>query len=177
MQLVKTLTKCERPERDTYYMNIALVVATRSTCRKYKVGCVCVSADDNIISTGYNGSARQSEHCTDRWTGDEEGFSEDHRPYADMYEIHAEMNTMLRARESAERSTLYVLLAPCHNCAKMIVQAGVSRVVYLVEKYIESIEYMRENGIICDLLDNAGELVLLKACIGSENTTVDHPTQ
>jgi dCMP deaminase len=111
-----------RKSWDEYFMDIAFMVAERSTCNKLRVGCV-LAKDNRIISTGYNGSIRGHEHCTD--VGcllNDEGRC--------IRTIHAEQNAILLALTSAEGSTAYVTHEPCENCTKLLNQAGVKRIVY-----------------------------------------------
>jgi len=103
-------------------MDIAFMVAERSTCNKLRVGCVLVK-DNRIISTGYNGSIRGHEHCTDAGCLlNDEGRC--------IRTIHAEQNAVLLALASTEGSTAYVTHEPCENCTKLLNQAGIKRVVY-----------------------------------------------
>lgn len=87
----------ERPSKEEYYFNIALAVAMRSTCLRRKYGAVIVK-DDHIISTGYNGSARGEQNCTDVGLCLRE---EQNIPHGERYElcqaVHAEANAILNA--------------------------------------------------------------------------------
>ncbi len=113
----------ERKSWDEYYLDIVNKVATRSTCDRLSVGCVIVK-NNRIISTGYNGSISGKEHCDDvgHLYNDEERC---------IRTIHAEQNALLFAeREELKDATVYVSHQPCENCAKLLVQAGVSKVVF-----------------------------------------------
>lgn len=105
-------------------MNIAQVVASRSTCDRKRVGAVLVR-DRMILSTGYNGSIRGMPHC------DEVGhwLENDHC----IATIHAEQNAILQAAQNGvaiNRSTVYVTASPCWACFKSLVNAGIQRIVF-----------------------------------------------
>ena len=105
-------------------MNIAQVVASRSTCPRKYVGAVIVR-DRTILSTGYNGSIRGMPHCSD--VG--HMMENDHC----VATIHAESNAILQAaqeRRDDRRRDVYVTASPCWNCFKQIANAGIRRIVY-----------------------------------------------
>ena len=113
-----------RASWDQYFMNIALVVATRSTCPRKYVGAVLVR-NRTILSTGYNGSIRGMPHCSD--VGH---MMEDNHCVAT---IHAEANAIIQAARNGvviEGADVYVTASPCWNCFKQIANAGVRRIVY-----------------------------------------------
>ena len=124
---------CERPSWDEYFIAITKEIAKRSTCLRRKVGAVLVK-DKRIISTGYNGSVRNTPHC------DEVGCIRVKMkvPAGTRHELcrglHAEQNALLFAAGTGttiEGATLYCMNQPCVLCAKMLVQAGVKRVIYI----------------------------------------------
>ena len=109
---------------DEYFMNIATVVASRSTCDRKFVGAVIVR-DKTILSTGYNGSIRKLEHCS------EVGhmMENDHC----VATIHAECNAILQAAKNGvciDGATIYTTASPCWPCFKMIANAGIKKVCY-----------------------------------------------
>ncbi|MBN2723701.1 MAG: cytidine/deoxycytidylate deaminase family protein [Deltaproteobacteria bacterium] len=109
---------------DEYFMNIAQVVASRSTCGRKYVGAVIVR-DNTILSTGYNGSIRGAPHCIDVGCM----IENDHC----VATIHAEANAIIHAARhgvSTDDATIYVTASPCWNCFKMIVNAGIKRICY-----------------------------------------------
>ena len=113
-----------RASWDQYFMNIALVVATRSTCPRKYVGAVLVR-NRTILSTGYNGSIRGMPHCSD--VGH---MMEDNHCVAT---IHAEANAIIQAARNGvviEGADVYVTASPCWNCFKQIANAGVKRICY-----------------------------------------------
>lgn len=120
----------KRISRDEYYMNIAIDVSKRGTCTRRQIGSVVVNGDE-IKSTGYNGNPRGLPHC------DEIGCIRDEQniPSGERSEVctgvHAEQNALLQAGKGAKGATLYSTIVPCNTCAKMIINAGIQRVVYL----------------------------------------------
>lgn len=114
----------KRADWDDYFMSIAQVVATRSTCQRKYVGAVLVR-DRTILSTGYNGSIRGMPHCTD--VGH---MMEDNHCVAT---IHAEANAIIQAAKNGvmiEGATNYVTASPCWSCFKQLANAGVRRICY-----------------------------------------------
>jgi len=121
----------ERISWDEYFMNIAEDVAKRSTCTRRQIGAVIVNGvTKEIVATGYNGNPRGQDHClTMGCIRDKLGL-----PSGEKSEIctavHAEQNAMLQAGIRTRDGTMYCLIMPCNTCAKMIVNAGIRRVVY-----------------------------------------------
>ena len=110
---------------DKRYMRMALIWAENSYCQRRQVGALIVK-DKMIISDGYNGTPVGFENVCE----DENGVT---RPYV----LHAEANAITkiaRSSNSSEGATMYVTASPCIECAKLIIQAGIKRVVY-AEKY------------------------------------------
>jgi dCMP deaminase len=113
-----------RAEWDQYFMSIAQVVATRSTCPRKYVGSVIVR-NKTILSTGYNGSIRGMPHCSD--VGH---MMEDNHCVAT---IHAEANAIIQAARNGvmiDGGTVYVTASPCWNCFKQIANAGIVKICY-----------------------------------------------
>lgn len=105
-------------------MNIAHVVATRSTCSRKHVGTVIVR-DRTILSTGYNGSIRGTPHCDEVGHMMVDGHC--------VRTIHAEMNAIIQAAKngtSIDGATFYVTASPCWNCFKAIANAGIRKIVF-----------------------------------------------
>ena len=116
---------------DEYFMGIAMLAARRSKDPNTQVGACIVSQDNIILSTGYNGMPKG---CSDdEYPWEREGELCDTK-YA--YVTHSELNAILNYRGgSLEGTKLYVTLFPCHECAKAIIQAGITEVVYGDDKY------------------------------------------
>lgn len=113
-----------RPDWDEYFMRIAHDVASRATCERRKVGAVIV-AEKRILTTGYNGAPQGLPHCTEVGCKMENGHC--------IRTLHAEQNAIVQAAlfgVSCLGSTLYVTCQPCNNCAKMIINAGIRKVVF-----------------------------------------------
>lgn len=142
-------------EYDKVYMAMAKNVSTLSYAVKAQVGCIIVSPSGQVISHGWNGMPKGFDNCCE-YT-DEAGHLKT-KPEV----IHAESNAILkcaRIGSSTCGSTLYVTLSPCIDCAKLILQAGVKRVVFL-DKYKSDhgIKFLyMSNVIVQQLVD--GELI------------------
>ena len=142
-----------RPSWESYFMEIARVVATRSTCLRRQVGAVLVN-NRQILATGYNGAPRGLVHCLDRGClRDELGI-----PSGERHELcrglHAEQNAIIQAAKhgtNIDGATLYSTTMPCIICAKMIINAGIRRVVY-DEGYADqlSLEMVAESGLVVE---------------------------
>jgi dCMP deaminase len=121
-----------RPSWDEYFMEVTRVVAKRSTCLRRQVGAVVVK-DKRILSTGYNGAPSGLPHCLDvGCLRDQQGIPSGERQEL-CAGLHAEQNAIIQASHhgtSLSGSTLYVTLAPCVTCAKMIINAGITKVIY-----------------------------------------------
>jgi len=121
-----------RPSWDQYFMEIATQVATRSTCLRRHVGAVIVR-NKRILTTGYNGAPRGMAHCEQVGCLREKlGIPSGQRQEI-CRGLHAEQNAIIQAALygiSIEGGTIYVTHQPCITCAKMIINAGIRRVVY-----------------------------------------------
>ena len=122
----------DRPDWDTYFISIAHLVSTRSTCLRRQVGAVMVR-DKQILTTGYNGVPQGITHCTPESCL----RSLKNIPSGLQQELcrglHAEQNAIIQAAlhgVSTKGATLYCTHKPCILCAKMLINAGVVRVVY-----------------------------------------------
>ena len=124
-----------RPSWDEYFTEIANLVAKRSTCLRRHVGAVLVR-HKHILSTGYNGAPSGLEHCLDVGCLREELGIPSGAQQEICRGIHAEQNAIIQAAlhgVSTEGSTLYCTNQPCTQCAKMLINAGVKRIVYAGE--------------------------------------------
>ncbi len=126
---------------DSRYLRMARIWAENSYCQRRKVGAIIVK-DKMIISDGYNGTPVGFENVCE----DEEGVT---KPYV----LHAEANAIskvARSNNSSDGSTLYVTASPCLECAKLIIQSGIRRVVYHeLYRITDGIDLMRRAGIEC----------------------------
>ena len=128
--------KLIRPNWNQYFINIAEVVASRSTCLRHQIGTVIVSDDHQILSTGYNGPPRHVTHCEDRLGGciriRDDISSGEMQEYC--YGLHSEANAIAQAAREGIRlrdSTLYCTYKPCSLCARLVINAGIKKVYYV----------------------------------------------
>lgn len=132
-QLVRTLLQgSTRPGWDEYFMNIAQVVASRSNCIKRKVAAVVVK-DRRIISTGYNGTPRGTRNCNEGGCPRCNELAPAGTALEECLCSHAEENAITQAAYhgiSVSGATLYSTYSPCLMCTKMIINAGITEVVY-----------------------------------------------
>ena len=122
-----------RASWEEYFMQIAEIVKTRSTCLRRQVGALIVK-DNRIITTGYNGAPEGIKHCSDLGSCLR---SELKIPSGERHELcralHAEQNAIIQAAKigvSTQGATMYVTLQPCVICAKMAINAGIKKIVY-----------------------------------------------
>lgn len=131
--------KDKQLELDKRYMRMAAIWAENSYCERRKVGALIVK-DKMIISDGYNGTPAGFENICEN----DEGFT---KPYV----LHAEANAITKIARSSNNSngaTLYVTTSPCIECAKLIIQAGIVRVVYGEEYHImDGVNLLKRVGI------------------------------
>ena len=130
---------------DHSYLEMAEVWAQNSYCKRRKVGALLVK-DRTIISDGYNGTPSGFENICE----DENGVT---KPYV----LHAEANAISKVAKSgnsADGATLYVTASPCMECAKLIIQSGIRRVVYRDEyRLTDGIDLLRRAGIEVEKID------------------------
>jgi dCMP deaminase len=121
-----------RPSWDQYFMDIAKQVAARSNCMKRQVAAVIVS-ERRIISTGYNGTPRGVKNCNEGGCPRCNGFSESGKNLDECLCSHGEENAIVQASYhgiAIRDATLYTTYSPCLMCSKMIINAGIRKVVY-----------------------------------------------
>ncbi len=129
---------------DERYMRMAYVWAENSYCKRRQVGALLVK-DKMIISDGFNGTPEGFENICE----DEQGLT---KPYV----LHAEANALTkvaRSHNSSSGATMYVTTSPCIECAKLLIQSGVKRVVYKEEYHVtDGIDLLRRAGVeVCKL--------------------------
>lgn len=145
-----------KPDFDDIFMELAVNLAKRSHCIKRHVGAV-LTKDTRIISIGYNGPPSGTHNCDEEWP--EMGCSRDSKGSCSLA-IHAEQNAILFAvknKASVEGSTLYVTLAPCLPCARIIYSMGIEKVVFLKSyaeykglPFDEGLEFLRRFGVLTE---------------------------
>jgi dCMP deaminase len=135
---------------DKRYLEMALIWAKNSYCRRRQVGALIVKGK-MIISDGYNGTPSGFEN-----------ICEDENNVTKPYVLHAEANAITKvakSNNSSEGSTLYVTSSPCMECSKLIIQSGIKRVVYCNEYHnIEGLELLKRAGIELVYVDNEKEI-------------------
>jgi len=122
----------QRPSWDEYFMSIVKMVGTRGTCDRGRIGCV-ITKDNRIVTTGYVGSPLGLKHCDEighemHTVTNEDGTESRHC----IRTTHAEQNAICQAARfgiSLNGGTLYLQMTPCYTCAKMIINAGIKRIV------------------------------------------------
>ena len=146
-----------RISKENYYLDIAETVLERATCLRRVYGAIIVK-NDEIISTGYNGAPRGRKNCVDMGFCTREAMQV---PRGERYElcrsVHAEANAITKVAKSGNSSlgaTLYVTASPCIECSKLIIQAGIKRVVYKDEyRLTDGVDLLRKAGIKVEKID------------------------
>ena len=121
-----------RPTLDEYFMEIAGIVAKRSTCLRNQVGAVIVR-EKRILSTGYNGAPRNLEHCLDIGCIRQQNNIASGTRHELCRAVHAEQNAIIQAAihgVSIENAIVYCTHQPCILCAKMLINSNVKKVIY-----------------------------------------------
>jgi len=134
----------ERPQWDEYFLAISFVVARRSFDPSSKCGAVIVSKDKRILSVGYNGPIRGSIDAEIPLT----------RPARYKFIIHGEENALLSyngSYQDIQKSTAYITGRPCHRCLRMMIQKGITNIVY-----------GQNNTMVVDKADMNAQLLMLK---------------
>ena len=154
MKLDKTILGKKREDYlswDEFFMGVAKLAAGRSKDPNTQVGACIVNKDNRILSIGYNGTPNSFDDDAFPWN--REGKSKKETKYA--YVCHAELNAILNyqgSRTDFKDAKIYVDLFPCNECAKAIIQVGISEVVYLSDKY----EGTEENEVSKYMFDKCG---------------------
>ncbi len=131
---------------DTAYLKMALEWAKLSHCERKQVGALIVK-NRMIISDGYNGTPTGYDNCCENESGE-----------THWYVLHAEANALTKIAQSnhnAKGATLYITLSPCKECSKLILQAGIKRVVYINGYKDDSgLKFLSESGIELTQVEN-----------------------
>lgn len=141
--------KKTRPSWDTYFMDITRLVAKRTTCCRRAVGAVIVR-DKRILATGYNGAPSGLPHCLEIGCLREQQKIPSGKHHELCRGLHAEQNAILQAAYhglSIKDATLFCTTRPCSICAKLIINAGICKVIY-IEGY--------EDPMATEMLSQAG---------------------
>lgn len=144
--------KFNRPGWDEYFMSIAQVVASRSNCVKRKVAALIVK-DRRIVSTGYNGTPRGTKNCNEGGCPRCNSLAASGTSLEECFCSHGEENAITQAAyhgTSLKGSTLYSTFSPCLLCTKMIINAGITEVVYNHEYPLSetSVALLKEAGVL-----------------------------
>lgn len=139
-----------RPTLDEYFMEIATIVAKRSTCLRNQVGAVIVK-DKRILSTGYNGAPVNLEHCLDIGCIRQQNNIASGTRHELCRAVHAEQNAIIQAAlhgVSIENATVYCTHQPCILCAKMLINSRIEKVVFgTVYPDKESLDFFDKAGV------------------------------
>lgn len=114
-----------RPDRDIYFLRMARLVSSRSTCLSRQVGCVLVNDRNHVKATGYNGPAAGLPHC-EFCVKAASGQDLDKCPAT-----HAEQNALLQCGDVYELKTAYCTTAPCIHCIKLLLNTSCQRIVFI----------------------------------------------
>lgn len=138
------MTKEKQQRYDIVYLKMATTWAALSHCQRKQVGALIVK-DGMIISDGYNGTPSGFDNCCEEKDGN-----------THWYVLHAEANAILKVSKStnsAQGATLYLTLSPCKDCAKLILQAGIKRVVFSNQYKDDSgINFLREANVEVEII-------------------------
>ncbi len=146
-----------RPSWDDYFMDMAELARKRTTCLRRGVGAVIVK-DNRVIATGYNGTPKGITHCSETGCLREQLKVPSGQRHELCRGLHAEQNAIIQAActgASIEGATLYCTTQPCSICSKMIINAGIKRIV-IKESYPDELaeSMIKESGIQVDVIGN-----------------------
>ncbi|RPI17889.1 MAG: dCMP deaminase family protein [Ignavibacteriae bacterium] len=119
---------------DEYFMGIALLSAKRSKDPNTQVGACIVNQHNKIVGIGYNGFPIGCSDDDLPWQRQSENINDTKYPYV----VHAEANAILNSTKDLHGSRIYVALFPCNECTKLIIQSGITEILYLSDKYRET---------------------------------------
>jgi dCMP deaminase len=148
----------ERPSWDEYFMEMAMITAKRSTCLRRQVGAVIVQ-NRHIMAAGYNGAPKGLAHCAERGGCLRERMGV---PSGERHELclalHAEQNAIVQAAslgQSIDGATMYITHQPCVICAKMIINAGIKKII-VKEGYPDrlAVDILAEAGLKIIMVDS-----------------------
>ncbi len=136
-----------RPSWDEFYFQLAKDYSQRSTCPSRKVGAIVVDPETKaFVCAGYNGAARNTEHC-----GPECGTRQSGKSYEKCRAIHAELNAIVNAAQigvSTAGKEMYLTTTPCVFCSRILINAGIARVKALTYyPHPEALELLAQGGV------------------------------
>lgn len=122
-----------RPLIDEYFIEMAKLVATRSTCLRRHVGCVLVDVDNHVMATGYNGVPSGFDHCN---AGSEcpGAHAASGTQLDGCFAVHAEQNALLQCKDTMRIKAAYVTATPCISCMKMLLNTS-CQTIWSLEAY------------------------------------------
>lgn len=149
--IILSMSKIKRPSWDEYFVELAEIVRKRADCLRRRVGCLLVK-DKRITATGYNGTPHNIANCSERGCIRCEKRMKGKLKSGEKEEscicIHAEQNAIIQAAYlglSTKDSTLYSTTNPCSSCAKMLINAGIKKVVCRIDHHdIEGINLLKK---------------------------------
>lgn len=134
---------------DEYFMGVALLSAKRSKDPHTKVGACIINSRKRIVGIGYNGFPLGCDDDEFPWNSESSSELDTKYPYV----VHAEANAILNSTvQSLDGATIYVSLFPCNDCAKLIIQSGIKKIIYMDDKYKD----MDNNVAARKMFDAAG---------------------
>ena len=145
-----------RINKEEYHMDIARITAKRSSCSSKQVGLVLVNDEGRIMMCSYNGVPKGQTHCSHTFKEEDikksDILRQSHHQWSLLNELHAEQNMVAYcARNGIETkdTTVYITISPCVHCAKILLVAGIKKVVYDIEYDLdkEGLEFLRRNKI------------------------------
>lgn len=150
----------ERPSWDEYFIHLAFEVAKRSTCLRRAVGAIIVK-DRRILATGYNGVPSGLRHCEETGCLREQLGVPSGQRHEICRGLHAEQNALLQAARygiNIEGASIYITTQPCVVCAKMLINAGISEIIYQNPYPDElAMELLNESGIKMRVFDGQNQ--------------------
>ena len=148
---MRLILRMMRPDNDTYFIRMAELVATRSTCLRRQVGAVVVK-EKRVLSTGYNGAPKGLKHCEEVGCVREQNHIESGTRHELCRGVHAEQNAVIQAAYfgvSIKDATMYTTNFPCVMCAKIIINAGIREIVFK-DEYVDPLskEILDESKVL-----------------------------
>ena len=146
----------QRPSKDEYFLSMALLASSRSTCQRRKVGCVLTDKQGHVLSTGYNGVPKERPHCNEdtpcMGSHDISGQN-----LNECQAIHAEVNAIAHCRDVIAIHIAYVTTTPCMSCMKLLLATDCARIVApsIYDKY--ALNMWIENGRSFTLISKGGD--------------------